>query len=75
MVKEAKVVDTRSLMLITVVVHLPSSSFSSLTYIRSALVRQIPISIIDHDNSVISRTAITSFGIAILHNQNLLCVA
>ncbi|MCC6636790.1 MAG: ABC transporter permease [Ignavibacteriaceae bacterium] len=62
MVKEAKrIVDTRSLMLITVVV--PPILFFLFAYIyQSALVRQIPISIIDHDNSVISRTAITSFG-------------
>ena len=62
MIKEAKrIVDTRSLMLITVVV--PPILFFLFAYIyQSALVRQIPISIIDHDNSVISRTAITSFG-------------
>lgn len=62
MVKEAKrIVDTRSLMLITVVV--PPILFFLFAYLyQSALVRQIPIAIIDHDNSVISRTIISSFG-------------
>lgn len=62
MVKEAKrIVDTRSLMLITVVV--PPILFFLFAYLyQSALVRQIPIAIIDNDNSVISRTVISSFG-------------
>jgi ABC-2 type transport system permease protein len=62
MIKEAKrIVDTRSLMLITVVV--PPILFFLFAYLyQSALVRQIPISIIDQDNSVISRTIISSFG-------------
>lgn len=62
MVKEAKrIVDTRSLMLITVVV--PPILFFLFAYIyQSSLVRQIPIAVIDQDNSVISRTVISSFG-------------
>jgi ABC-2 type transport system permease protein len=62
MVKEAKrIVDTRSLLSITVVV--PPILFFLFAYLyQNALVRQIPIGIIDQDNSVISRTVISSFA-------------
>lgn len=62
MIKESKrIVDTRSLMFITVVI--PPILFFLFAYLyQSALVRQIPISIIDRDNSAISRTVISSFG-------------
>ncbi|MBK7869090.1 MAG: ABC transporter permease [Ignavibacteriales bacterium] len=62
MIKESKrIVDTRSLMFITVVVP-PILFFLFAFLYQSALVRQIPISIIDQDNSAISRTVISSFG-------------
>jgi ABC-2 type transport system permease protein len=56
-----RIYDTRSLFVITIVMPPVLFFFFAFLY-QNALVKNIPIAIIDNDNSVISRTAVSYFG-------------